>query len=137
MQHDQFIGQVQARARLSSRGEAERATRSVLETLGERIPEGLADNLAAQLPTEVGEHLRRTEVYGGYGTGERFDRDEFVARVCERSGFDAPRAAFAARVVYEVVDEATQGGVMGKVRDALPDDVQSLVTAGSTGQMHD
>src|ERR687895_61986 len=103
MQHDQFIGQVQARARLSSRGEAERATRSVLETLGERIPEGLADNLAAQLPTEVGEHLRRTEVYGGYGTGERFDKEEFVARVCDRSGFDAPQAAFAARVVCEVV----------------------------------
>jgi uncharacterized protein (DUF2267 family) len=137
MQHDQFIGQVQARARLSSRGEAERATRSVLETLGERVPEGLADNLAAQLPTEVGEHLRRTEVYGGYGTGERFDRDEFVARVSGRSGFDAPRAAFAARVVCEVVDEATEGGVMDKVRAALPEDVQALVVAGSTGQLSD
>ncbi|MDQ7903600.1 DUF2267 domain-containing protein [Phytohabitans sp. ZYX-F-186] len=136
MQHDHFIGQIQARARLSSRGEAERATRSVLETLGERIPEGLADNLAAQLPTEVGEHLRRTEVYGGYGSGERFDRDEFVARVSSRSGFDGPQAAFAARAVCEVVDEATQGTVMGKVVEALPDDVQSLVVAGSTGQMH-
>ncbi|MFC0527092.1 DUF2267 domain-containing protein [Phytohabitans kaempferiae] len=137
MQHDQFIGQVQARARLSSRGEAERATRSVLETLGERIPEGLAENLAAQLPIEVGEHLRRTEVFSGYGTGERFDLDEFVARVSSRSGFDEPRAAFAARVVCEVVDEATQGGVMDKVQQSLPEDVQSLVTAGSTGQMHD
>jgi uncharacterized protein (DUF2267 family) len=137
MQHDQFIGQVQARARLSSRGEAERATRSVLETLGERIPEGLADNLAAQLPTEIGVHLERTEVYGGYGTGERFDRNEFVTRVASRSGFEAPRAAFATRAVCEVVDEATQGGVMSKVRDALPDDVHALVTAGSTGPMRD
>lgn len=86
MQHDQFIGQVQARAHLSSRGEAERATRSVLETIGERIPEGLAENPAAQLPHEIGEHLRRTEVYDGYGTGERFDRDVFVARVVDHSG---------------------------------------------------
>lgn len=135
MRHDQFIGQVQARARLSSRGEAERATRSVLETLGERIPEGLADNLAAQLPTEVGEHLRRTEVYGGYGTGERFDRDEFVTRVSGRSGFEAPQAAFATRAVCEVVDEATQGGLMTKVREALPEDVEALVTSGSSGHM--
>jgi uncharacterized protein (DUF2267 family) len=135
MQHDDFIGQVQARARLSSRGDAERAVRSVLETLGERIPEGLADNLGAQLPHEVGEHLRRTEVYGGYGTGERFDRGEFVARVAARSGFDEPQAMFVARAVFEVIDEATQGGIMRKVRDALPDNLQPVITTGSTGQM--
>jgi uncharacterized protein (DUF2267 family) len=137
MQHDEFIGQVQARARLSSRGDAERAARSVLETLGERVPEGLADNLAAQLPHEIGEHLRRTEVYGGYGTGERFDRGEFVARVSSRSGFDEPMAVFAARAVCEVLEEATQGGIMAKVSDALPADVQAIVTAGSTGQLRD
>jgi uncharacterized protein (DUF2267 family) len=78
MQHDEFIGLVQNRARLSSRGDAERATRAVLETLGERIPEGLAGNLAAQLPHAIGEHLRRTEVYAGAGTGERFDRPDFI-----------------------------------------------------------
>lgn len=52
MQHDVFIGQVQQRAKLPSRGDAERATRAALETLGERIPSGFATNLAAQLPVE-------------------------------------------------------------------------------------
>jgi uncharacterized protein (DUF2267 family) len=33
MKHDEFIGQVQHRARLSSRGATERATRATLETL--------------------------------------------------------------------------------------------------------
>ncbi len=135
MQHDTFIGQVQQRARLASRGEAERATRAVLETLGDRIPEGLADNLAAQLPQEIGEHLRRTEVFGGEGTGVRFGRDEFIARVSDRSGFDGPKAAFASRVVCEVIDEAVQGGLMDKVREDLPTDLQALVTSGSSGQM--
>jgi uncharacterized protein (DUF2267 family) len=135
MQHDQFIGQVQQRARLSSRGEAERATRAVLETLGDRIPEGLADNLAAQLPQEVGDHLRRTEILGGAGTGIRFGLDEFVSRVSERSGFDGPKSAFVSRAVCEVVEEAVQGGVMNKVREDLPGDLQALVTAGSSGQM--
>jgi uncharacterized protein (DUF2267 family) len=133
MQHDQMIGQVQARAKLSSRGDAERAVRATLETLGERLPEGLADNLAAQLPQEIGEHLRRTELLGGIGTGERFDRNEFITRVMERSGTDPGQATYQARVVFEVLDEAATGGLMERVRDALPPDVRELATAGSTG----
>jgi uncharacterized protein (DUF2267 family) len=135
MQHDELIGQVQARARLPSRGEAERVVRSTLETLGERLPEGLVDNLAAQLPREVGEHLRRTETLGGIGTGERFDREEFVNRVVERSGADRPQAVYQARVVFEMLDEATTGGIMDRVRDALPDDIRTLSYAGSAGEM--
>lgn len=135
MQHDAFIGQVQQRARLASRGEAERATRAVLETLGDRLSEGLADNLAAQLPREIGEHLRRTEVFGGEGTGIRFGREEFIARVSQRSGFDGPKATFASRAVCEVIDEAVQNSLMAKVREGLPTDLQSLVTSGSSGQL--
>ena len=135
MQHDEFIGQVQARGKLSSRGQAERVTRSVLETLGERIPDGLAENLAAQLPHEVGEHLRRTERPDGHGTGESFDRDAFVAHVSERSGLDRPQAVYASRVVCEVLDEATQGAVMAKLQQALPADLREIVAAGSGGQM--
>ena len=62
MQHDEFIGEVQARARLSSRGDAERATRAVLETLGERLAGGQPHNLAAQLPEEIGRHLEGRRV---------------------------------------------------------------------------
>ena len=65
----------------------------VPETPGERIPEGLAGNLAAQLPHEIGEHLRRTEIYTGAGTGERFGRQDVIARVSERAGVDEPQAA--------------------------------------------
>jgi uncharacterized protein (DUF2267 family) len=134
MQHDDFIGQVQSRARLSSRGDAERATRAVLETLGERIPEGLADNLAAPLPQEIGEHLRRTEVWAGLGTGERFDREDFIARVAERASVREQQAAYITRAVTEVVGEAIQGGLMGKIAESLPSDIRDLVTAGSKGK---
>ncbi|HEX2317053.1 MAG TPA: DUF2267 domain-containing protein [Thermomonospora sp.] len=133
MKHDEFIGLVQNRARLSSRGEAERACRATLETLGERVPEGLADKLAAQLPHEIGEHLRRTEVYGGAGTGERFDRRGFIERVAVRAGVDDPKAAYIARSVLEVVDEATQGKITSKVGESLPPDIRELVTLGSKG----
>jgi uncharacterized protein (DUF2267 family) len=133
MRHDDFIGQVQSRGRLSSRGDAERATRATLETLGERVPEGLADNLAAQLPHEIGEHLRRTEVFAGTGTGERFDRRDFIARVAERAGVRGPQAVYITRVVMEVVDEATRGTVMGKVTESLPADIRGLITTGASG----
>jgi uncharacterized protein (DUF2267 family) len=133
MQHDEFIGQVQARGKLDSRGQAERVTRSVLETIGERIPDGLADNLAAQLPHEIGEHLRRTVQPDKHGTGEHLDLKEFVSRVEQKSGLDRPQAVYASRVVWEVTSEATQGAVMTKVRDALPADVREIVTVGSAG----
>lgn len=137
MQHDEFIGQVQARARVPSRGDAERATRSTPETLGERLPEGLVDNLAAQLPVEIGEHLRRTITLGGQGTGERFDRAEFVRRVSERSGADEPLALFQARAVLEVVTAAVQPGIVNRVKGSLPPDLAELVEAGSTGHLGD
>lgn len=134
MRHEEFVGQVQARAQLPGPGPAERATRAVLETVGERITEGLADNLAAQLPHEIGEHLRRTEVYGGAGTGESFDRKEFLSRVAARGGVDESKAAYLARVVLEVTEEATQGAILDKVRASLPEDIRTLVAAGSSGR---
>lgn len=134
MEHDHFIGQVQARAQLSSRGEAEGLTRATFETLGERVPEQVAANLADQLPLELGEHLRRTVTMGGAGTGERFGLDEFVRRVSERGHIEEPGAVYGTRVVLEVTREATEG-MLGKIRDALPDELRPLIDAGSTGEM--
>ncbi|GAA4419416.1 hypothetical protein GCM10023169_10060 [Georgenia halophila] len=136
MQHDEFIGQVQTRAKLASRGDAERATRATLETLGERVPEGLVENLAAELPVEIGENLRRTITFGGEGTGERFDRSEFVSRITDRTGADAPDAVFQARSVLEVVGDAVQGGLMDNVAAALPDDIKGFL-GGRSGKLDD
>lgn len=110
MQHDEFIGHVQQRARLGSRGEAERATRAALETFAERIPAGLADNLAAQLPEEISEHLHRVvKASDEPDAGERFDRSAFIDRVAERAGggVDTSQATHWVRVVFDVVGEAT------------------------------
>jgi uncharacterized protein (DUF2267 family) len=133
MEHDEFIGQVQHRARLDSRGAAERATRATLETLGERLSPGAAENLAAQLPPEIGEHLRRA----AGGSGDQMDLNEFFDRVCEREGggVEKPEAVFHARAVVEVLDEATTGNLMGKIQEQLPAEYDRLFAAGSTGRM--
>lgn len=134
MQHDEFIGQVQHRGRLASRGDAERATRATLETLAERISDGAADNLAAQLPREIAEHLRR-KVTAGAGTAERFSLDEFFARVTEREGVEQPDAVHHARAVLGVLDEATTGGLTAKLREQFPAEFDRLFEVGSEGRM--
>jgi uncharacterized protein (DUF2267 family) len=134
MDHDEFIGQVQHRARLGSRGEAERATRATLETLAERMADGAAKNLAAQLPAEIAGHLRRHAPEEA-GTGEQFSLGDFFERVTEREAVDQPDAAFHARAVLEVTDEATTGGLMIKVREQFPDEFDRLFDAGSDGRM--
>lgn len=131
MKHDEFIGQVQHRARLSSRGEAERATRVTLETLAERLAGGEAKDLAAQLPQEIGEHLR-----GEWsGRGERFSLDEFFRRVSLREGVDLPEALYHARAVIEVLSEAVSKGEIDDVRAQLPAEFNRLFEAGSAGHM--
>lgn len=131
MKHDEFIGQVQHRARLSSRGEAERATRATLETLAERLAGGEATDLASQLPLELAEHLRSA----WSGRGERFSLDEFFQRVSRREGVDLPKAVYHARAVMEVLSEAVSTGEMDDVRAQLPAEFDRLFEPSSTAPM--
>ncbi|WP_150244174.1 DUF2267 domain-containing protein [Nocardiopsis quinghaiensis] len=131
MQHDTFIGQVQARAHLDSRGAAEEATRATLETLAERVDPGLGEDLAAQLPREIGENMRRVTRQTEQGPGaEGFDQQEFLSRVAQRAHSAPPEAAHSAHAVFDVLDEATTGGVMDKIRQALPEDLRRLTLQG-------
>lgn len=77
MEYDDFIGEVQHRAQLGSREDALRTSRATLTTLGERIQEGEAGNLAAQLPKELGRHVEKSEEV------ESFPYQEFIDRVAE------------------------------------------------------
>lgn len=127
MKHDEFIGQVQHRARLSSRGDAERATRATLETLAERLAGGEANDLASQLPREIGAHL-----LGAWsGLGERFDLHEFFRRVSMREGVDYQQSVFHARAVIEVLKEAVSPGEIADVRAQLPAEFGPLFEASS------
>ena len=128
MQFDEFMGQVQSRARLASTGEALEAVRATLATLSERVAGGAATNLAAELPSALGEYLKDR-------APERFDLDEFFRRVSEKEGQGLPQAVFHARVVMEVVREAVSAGSIDKIRDQLPSDYDPLFEAGSTGQL--
>ncbi len=122
MKHDEFIGQVQHRARLASRGDAEIATRATLETLAERLSGGEADDLASQLPRGIAEYLR-TEFAG---EGMRFSVEEFFERVSQREGVDLPRSIYHAQAVIAVLYEAVSPGEMDDVRAQLPSEYARL-----------
>jgi uncharacterized protein (DUF2267 family) len=129
MHYDDFLGQVQHRARLGTREDAVRATRATLETLGERLFGGSADNLAAQLPQEIGIFLQERK------TQERFDVHEFFRRVGEREHREVSDAVFHARAVLDVLGDAVSGGEMQKLRAQLPEDWKHLFEAGSEGDL--
>jgi len=116
MKHDEFIGQVQHYARLSSRGDAEIATRATLQTLAERLAGGEAEDLASQLPRGIADSLRT----GFAGLGERFSVEEFFQRVSECEGVDLPKAMYHAQAVIIVLCEAVSPGEMADVRAQLP-----------------
>lgn len=133
MTHDEFVGHVQNRARLASRAAAEASIRATLETLAERLEQHASEKLAAQLPAEIGRHLRGDRAV----EFTRFSMHEFFQRVCNREGesVDAAEAAYHARVVMEVLGEAVTPGAVEKVRAALPEEFGPLFEAGSKGRM--
>ena len=120
MQYNDFVGQVQNRLELPELGHAVRATRAVLTTLGERLQEGEASDLAGPLPMEVDYYLESAD------SGQRFDYDEFVARVAERANADESEAAYYGRVVVGLVSELIPAGEIEQVRSQLPDDYDDL-----------
>lgn len=124
MDFDTFTGQVQHRLELSSTGEALRAVRATLTTLGERIQAGEASDLASPLPMEIDRYLRDAE------SGQRFDYDEFVERVWSREEMSDPDdradAAYHAQVVLAVVAETVPETEMKQVRGQLPAEFDPL-----------
>src|SRR5258708_39502871 len=59
MKYEEFIEQVQKRAHLASKSEAERATRAALETLGEGISKEERYDAASQLPKGLAMYLKQ------------------------------------------------------------------------------
>jgi len=127
MQYDQFVGQVQHRARVASRGEAVAAIRATLETLSERLAGGEAKDLASQLPAEIGMYLRNE----WKSECTKLSLPEFYQRVSIRENMDPRKAIHHARSVMAVVQEAVSRGEIDDVRAQLPAEFSSLFELAS------
>ncbi|WP_440008874.1 DUF2267 domain-containing protein, partial [Halomicrococcus sp. SG-WS-1] len=117
MNYDEFTGQVQHRLELPATGETVRAIRATLMTLGQRIPEGAAEDLAASLPMEIKWYMTGAV----HEHGERFDWREFVSRVSEIENADRPEAAYHAQVITDLVRTQVPLSDFQQLRDQLPE----------------
>ncbi|EMA56106.1 DUF2267 domain-containing protein [Halococcus thailandensis] len=117
MNFDEFIGEIQHRLELPGTGESVRAIRATLLTLGKRIPEGHADDLAASLPMEIKWYL--TGAVNEHS--QRFDWSEFVSRVSEIEKTDPADAAYHARVIVDFVQTLVPESDFQQLRDSLPE----------------
>ena len=120
MNYKQFVGQVQHRLELAEFGQAVRATRATLTTLGERLHEGEATDLASPLPMEIDRYLSEAD------SGQRFDYNEFLDRVAEREGVDRADANYHAQQLVALLAEVVPPGNLEKARNGLPEDYEPL-----------
>jgi uncharacterized protein (DUF2267 family) len=117
MNFDEFTGTVQHRLELPGTGETVRAIRATMMTLGQRIPEGNADDLAASLPMEIKWYLTGAV----HEHGQRFDWTEFVSRVSQTTGGDRPDVAYQAQVIMDLVSTVVPESDLQQLRDQLPE----------------
>ncbi|WP_312907428.1 DUF2267 domain-containing protein [Natronosalvus caseinilyticus] len=117
MNFDEFTGEVQHRLELPGTGETVRATRATLMTLGQRIPEGAAEDFAASLPMEIQWYMTGAV----HEHGQRFDWKEFVSRVSDIERADPPEAAYHARVIVDFVRTQVPASDFQQLRDQLPE----------------
>ncbi len=120
MNYKEFVGQVQHRLEYAQFGQAVRATRAVLTTLGERLHEGEATDLASPLPMEIDRYLTEAE------HGQRFDYQDFLERVADREGVDRSDANYHAQQVIAIVAEIVPPGNIEKARNQLPEEFETL-----------
>ena len=130
MNYEDFVGQVQHRARLDSSDQAIRAIRATLQTLGERLYGGEVGDLAAQLPEEIGLYLNSAE------KKEQYTLKKFLERVAELEKVDYPQAVHYARAVIATVQDAVTEGEIEDVLDQLPGEFEALFAAGSEGEFN-
>lgn len=133
--YNDFVGEVQHRIDAGEQSEAVRTTRAVLSTLGERLEEGEATDLAGPLPAEIDWHLLQAD------HGQAFDYTEFVDRVVGRldygdldldadygtpSSVDESEAVFRAQAVVGLVSELVPAGELDDLEAQLPDEYGDL-----------
>jgi len=124
MKYEEFLEQVQERAHLASRSEAQRATRATLETLAECLSKKERHDAASQLPTGLALYLKQPFLGSGNqpvpSPGRIFSLEEFFRRVSIREGVPLETAREHARAVISVLVDALSKGEIEDIRAQLP-----------------
>lgn len=100
---------------------AEKITRAFLETLGARLPNDEAKDLAAQLPVELKESLHPTapEV-------DKLTKDEFLTRFARSADLSNEQAPTMAQAVWQTLEQSVSAGELDEIRGILPRDLAAV-----------
>lgn len=124
MHEAEFIETVRRDAPIESEEVAAEVTLATLRTLGERITDGEAADVAEQLPRGLAEPLADAP-----GEADPFSLDEFTARVSDRAGVDDADVVPAARGVAAALSEAAPAE-LDAAREQLPTEFDVIFEPG-------
>lgn len=124
MNRDELLDGVARRAQFESHDEAERATLATLQTFGEYISEGEAEDVAERLPDDYEE----TVTDRSDATPETFSTEGFVRSVArrERGDVDDEEATTHARAVFATLADAGAEDELRDVRAQLSNEFDTL-----------
>ena len=124
MKYEEFIEQVQKRANLASKIEAEHATRAALETLAESLPKDERYDAASQLPRGLALYLEQPFLGNWHQPApskkRSFSLEEFFQRMSIREDVPPETAREHAHAVMSVLVEALSRGEFEDIRRQLP-----------------
>lgn len=121
MQFDDFIRRVQEQTGLDAPEDAEKITRAVLETLGERLDRKVRNGVVAPLPNELKDYvLTRAENTAQYPV------EEFYNRVGARADLTYQDARERTRQALSVLQEAIPEGETRQILESLPGGYEEL-----------
>jgi uncharacterized protein (DUF2267 family) len=115
MKYDELLARIRKAGEYKDNDEAERVLRGVLRVLGQRLDEGEAKDLAAQLPQPA-----QSPLLAMAGPAESFGVEEFLRRVAATTGGTPESARWDASAVLTTIAEAISGGELNDVLTQLP-----------------
>jgi len=132
---DQELISVVARRSGTGADEARAGLQATLEAVGTRLAGALVDELAAALPPDAADALRR----GRTPEPEHGSLTDIAERVAAATGTDATGGANLVQASSRAVAEAADRDVLDRIRAQLPSDLQRLLQPegeGDTSAVH-
>lgn len=123
MNYEDMLGRIAVGAGLE-KDEADRVTRAFFRTLAARLGNEEAQELAAQLPTELQGTLAPTDP-----DVEELSIEGFLSRMAEDAGIENARAEQAAHVVWRTLKETVSQGELSDVASQLPNELVKMFDA--------
>ncbi|WP_026454810.1 DUF2267 domain-containing protein [Saccharomonospora iraqiensis] len=121
-QMTEFAEKVRERAGIDNVEEADQLSRACAQVLGETISGGQAENLALQLPDELGAELAAQR-----GQASSFDKAQFLEKVGGKIlSVDTDRVERQVAAVFATIRETTRKGELNDTLAQLPPELTEM-----------